>query len=249
MSAPQEPRESPWYVQAFGPWYTTVYAHRDEQSAEREVQAITRWVPWRSGERVLDLSCGNGRHVRALRKLGFAVAGMDLSPTLLQEARAREDDCYVQADQRHVPFRDACFAGVVSLFTSFGYFESDAENAAVIGEAARVLQITGTFVLDVPNPRCFPQTLVPRSSDQRNGHRIDAERRWDGRRIVKDVVITAPTGEVVGRYQESVRVYAPTELAAMAHRHGLEPRQWFGSFAGATPDEGDRLILIAEKVA
>ena len=85
---------------------------------------------------VLDLCCGPGRHSAQFAKRGFRVTGVDRSPFLLQKARqcaAAEnlDIEWIEQDMRAFR-RPEGFDLAVNLFTSFGYFDDDAENRAVL---------------------------------------------------------------------------------------------------------------------
>jgi len=51
--------------------------------------ALQRWLPRRPGIRVLDVGCGVGRWSRQLAAQGASVTGIDLSPTMIAEARRR----------------------------------------------------------------------------------------------------------------------------------------------------------------
>lgn len=51
--------------------------------------ALKRWLRVRPGMRVLDVGCGVGRWSRYLAARGAAVTGIDLSPTMIAEARRR----------------------------------------------------------------------------------------------------------------------------------------------------------------
>ncbi len=51
--------------------------------------ALRRWLKVRSGTRVLDVGCGVGRWSRLLASRGASVTGIDLSPTMIDEARRR----------------------------------------------------------------------------------------------------------------------------------------------------------------
>jgi len=53
--------------------------------------ALARWLEVAPGTRVLDVGCGVGRWSRALAHRGALVTGVDLSPTMLSEARRRAD--------------------------------------------------------------------------------------------------------------------------------------------------------------
>ncbi len=51
--------------------------------------ALQRWLRVRPGIRVLDVGCGVGRWSRLLAARGASVTGIDLSPTMIAEARRR----------------------------------------------------------------------------------------------------------------------------------------------------------------
>jgi ubiquinone/menaquinone biosynthesis C-methylase UbiE len=53
--------------------------------------ALAPWLKVGSGIRVLDVGCGVGRWSRLLAARGAAVTGVDLSPTMIAEARRRAD--------------------------------------------------------------------------------------------------------------------------------------------------------------
>jgi 2-polyprenyl-3-methyl-5-hydroxy-6-metoxy-1,4-benzoquinol methylase len=53
--------------------------------------ALERWLDVAPGTRVLDVGCGVGRWSSMLATRGARVTGMDLSPTMINEARRRAD--------------------------------------------------------------------------------------------------------------------------------------------------------------
>jgi SAM-dependent methyltransferase len=162
-----------WYEAAFRSEYLRVYRHRDDESAAREVAFLLDVTEIRSGDRVLDLACGAGRHARPLAAAGCRVASLDLSADLLREAHDRGTPGLVRADMRRVPLLSGSFAAAASLFTSFGYFPSEEEDRAVLAEVARVLAPGGRYLLDVMNRERTLTDLVPRSVDPDRGIRPD----------------------------------------------------------------------------
>jgi SAM-dependent methyltransferase len=63
-----------------------------------------------SGIAILDVGCGNGRHLAELVDAGFSATGLDLNPVMLVEARqgaSKREWNVVGADMRHIPFRRA----------------------------------------------------------------------------------------------------------------------------------------------
>src|SRR5439155_16157097 len=112
-------------------------------------------VPWGTGDHILDLACGPGRHAAELERLGGGggghVIGFDLSRAMLRRARERTRAALVRGDMRALPFRPGSFALAVNLFTSFGYFRDDAEHQVVVHQVSVVLAPGGRFVLDYLN--------------------------------------------------------------------------------------------------
>jgi ubiquinone/menaquinone biosynthesis C-methylase UbiE len=84
---------------------------------------------------VLDVACGSGRHVRALKSLGFQAIGIDFSIGMLSEARNLGKDDYVLADARELPFASNRFDSCICMGNSIGSF---AEPEAAINEMLRV---------------------------------------------------------------------------------------------------------------
>lgn len=54
-------------------------------------RALTPWLRIKPGEKVLDVGCGVGRWSRLLAHQGGEVTGVDLAPTMLEEARRRAE--------------------------------------------------------------------------------------------------------------------------------------------------------------
>jgi SAM-dependent methyltransferase len=229
-----------WWTEAFRRPYLECYAHRDDASAEREAAFVASLLSLAPGARLLDAGCGAGRHVRAFARRGGRAVGVDRSRELLAEAVAAGDARYVAADVRRLPFKDGAFAHVVSLFTSFGYFD-DAGDRAHVGELRRVLRPGGAFVVDFLNRPRVEATLVP-SSERRVGERVVREtRRIVGGRVEKDV-------EVVGgaRWTESVRLYGRDEMTSLLATSGLRVTSTHGDLAGgAWSETSERLVLAA----
>jgi len=222
----------PWWERAFGREYLEVYAHRDDASAEREVSGLLPRLRAAPGP-VLDAGCGNGRHLAQLRHAGIAACGVDLSMHLLQVADRRQD-CrghLVRGDVRQ-PCMASGLGAVLFLFTAFGYFD-DRGNAAVLERWSSCLAPGGWLLLDLPNPlamqRCFkPVTRRTLAS----GHEVVEERRLDGGRVIKDITYRGES------WSESVRIYHPEEIAAMARAAGLALVETWPGLCSAMQDEG-----------
>jgi len=238
----------PWYVAAFESSYADVYQHRSDARAVQEVAWAAGDLDLHPGALVLDLACGNGRHAAALAASGHGVVGIDLSRDLLAAAHARGDGVrYVRADMRRIPLRSGSIDATLSLFTSFGYFDDEADDRRVLHEIARVTRPGGGVLLDFLNAPQVVRDLVA-VSERQAGSKTITEKRWitpDRRRVEKSVVISSPDGGSI-RYVESVRLYGALELERAFAAAGLEVVARYGSLAGDPfDDDAPRLVLRA----
>jgi SAM-dependent methyltransferase len=220
----------PWWQEAFAADYLQVYAHRDAAAAAAEIAGL---APHLGHGPVLDACCGNGRHLAALRARGVAAVGFDWSRDLLVASGA--PGLGARADVREIPFAGG-FSTVLVLFTAFGYFAEE-DNARTLAGLARQVAPGGRLLLDLPDPARVRATLVPLSRKEVGGL-VVAERWWlDENRVLKEVRIQHPDGRVRA-YTESVRLYVPDELIALAAGAGLRVVERWASLRGATADDG-----------
>ncbi len=244
-----------WYEQAFGRDYLALYPHRDDAEARSDVAAIFRLIDPPASEPLLDLCCGAGRHLVALLEAGFTdLTGIDLSEHLLDVAQHRLGGSnsdrvrLIRADMRQIPFRSQ-FATILSLFTSFGYFNEPTEDEAVLHSVYDALRPGGTFLLDTLNRVRVIEDLEPLSERTIDSTHIRIERRIsDNRRRVEKTIRIEGEGETPKVYHESVRMYAAEELHALLERARLIDVRLHGALDGRPHDAtSPRLIAVARK--
>jgi SAM-dependent methyltransferase len=234
----------PWYKQAFGDDYLWLYSHRSEDAAESEVLSAIEHLPFQQGQEILDVACGAGRHMLAFSRNGALVTGVDLSETLLANARERlrvagMQAMLVRADMRCLPFSER-FDGVTMWFTSFGYFRTMADDLKALKSIASVLKKDGWWWIDIPNPAHLARNLVPvteREIDGPNGlARVTERRRIANGRVIKNIEIEDSLGK--RSFVERVRLYSPEKFGALAKRAGLTAHGILGDYDGSplTPD-------------
>ena len=149
-----------------------------------------------SGDRVLDLACGTGLNLPHLRQLVVErgrVAGVDLSPRMLDVARRLvgrsgwENVEVRQADAAQLPFADKTFDKVLCSFA----MNIIPDTMRAIREVGRVLVPTGRFVsLEVRSilhflPHLWRVCAVDMSPDTLGGLRevfdeVQVSRAWLG---------------------------------------------------------------------
>jgi SAM-dependent methyltransferase len=235
-----------WFEQWFGEEYHALYPHRDDEDARRAVALIRSVVTWESGDWILDLACGPGRHAAELARWAGHVVGFDLSRAMLRRARERSGAALVRGDMRALPFRAGSFTLAVNLFTSFGYFLNEEENCRVVSQVAGALAPGGHFVLDYLNAEHVRRTL--KVVEQAKGRDVLVRRRIDSanRFVIKEIELR----DEGRRFEERVRLYGADELVALLGDAGLRVVARFGDYdgGGAGPD-APRVILVAARTA
>lgn len=104
--------------------------------------AFADYVRAAGGGLVADLGCGQGRIGRHLAGLGLHVTGIDLSPALIEIARATYPGLRFQTGSMHaLPLSDATLAGIVTWYSVIHAAPGDVP--AYFTEFARVLQPGG----------------------------------------------------------------------------------------------------------
>ncbi len=248
LGSAQSTGEGEWFREAFDRLYPLIYRHRDDASASREVEGLLDVLELRGDERVLDAACGNGRHLVAILGRGLDGFGFDLSPVLIARAGRRTELAgrVVRADIRRVPFRPA-FDLVVNLFTSFGYFASEAENLDALRQLAGCLRPGGRLVIDHVNRRHLERNLTPEDTRQIDGLVLRNRRRIENDRIVKRTTVTHRDG-TTDELVESVRLYEPEAFAALFEAAGLDVDRMMGGYDGEPlAEDRPRLIVIGSR--
>jgi SAM-dependent methyltransferase len=243
---------SDWWQTWFGPGYLALY---DEYLAERtpiEIDQLEVLLGLRPPMRVLDLPCGQGRHAIELARRGYTVTAVDLSPYMLEiaEERAREAGVgirFARGDMRQ-PLEGRRFDLVLNLFTSFGYFDVEADDRKVVLAAARMLDPAGRFVLEVINGERLMANFAEREWFT-VGQAAVVERRSLDRRsrtMIVERSVTANGNEEVSVHR--IRLYAASQLRELLATTGFQQVELYGDWDGSPVSPGSqRVLAVATK--
>jgi SAM-dependent methyltransferase len=203
--------------------------------------------------RVLDLCCGPGRHSIPLARRGIAVTGVDRSSFLLKKARARAESEnlkieWIQEDMRTF-VRPGQFDLAISLFTSFGYFEKEEENFAVLRNIHSSLVPGGWFIADVLGKEILARRFAPSAVQEYPDGTTMIERR----EIIADWSRTRATWILIQnnqatRWVVNTALYSGQELASLLRNAGFKDVRLYGTWKGGAYDlNAERLIAVAAK--
>jgi SAM-dependent methyltransferase len=114
-------------------WFKGRAGRRAEAEERAMLERLLEWIGHPAS--ALEVGCGTGRFTRWLAGGGIRIVGLDRSPAMLAEARARAPAIpFVLGDAHALPFATAAFDVAIFVTT----LEFLADPVAALGEAARV---------------------------------------------------------------------------------------------------------------
>lgn len=223
---------SEWYKEWFNRDYLELYSNRNAEEAESQVEFIIKRLELTGDELVLDLACGSGRHAIPLAKRGFHVVGVDGSKELIELALEALRPfpalslSFQIGDMKEMDYNHA-FDVVISMFTSFGYFETDRDNFTVFEAVRKCLKQEGQFFFDFLNPEYLRSHLIEKEEKQVKGKTVKIERKIENDRAYKTIHFPHHT------YTESIALYSEAALKKALRENRLEPIQQWGNYDGS----------------
>ena len=250
-----------WYESWFNEQYLALYPHRSREEANRQVKFLLDGPLADEAQQrlqLLDIACGNGRHLVEFIKNGFDAVGIDLSAALLRAAKTLleteldsidSSTIIQQADMRSLPFADSTFDVLTNFFTSFGYFESDDEQLNALIEWRRVGKKSCKLVMDYLN-RDFVIDTLRADDEKETQHWVFKQHRSitaDGLRVEKRINILNKKTNESSVHIESVRMFSKIELESLLKHAGFSPQAAYAGFTAKSFDkDSPRLLLISE---
>ncbi len=241
-----------WFEEWFdSPLYEKLYANRDEAEAKQLVELLVNELELNKCSKILDLGCGRGRHSINLNKKGYRVKGIDLSDQAIQTAREKVEEMGLEGisfevrDMRN-PL-DETFDAIVNLFTTFGYFESDAENASVFDSVVSMLAPGGIFVLDYLNAQKVKKSYSPSDSGEFQGIKYNIQRFIRDEAIYKKIEFAGERVNGERIYSERVKLYHLDWFQEEMEKRDLHIDHIYGDYEGHVfdPETSSRLLIIS----
>jgi SAM-dependent methyltransferase len=168
---------------------------------------------------VLDLCCGPGRHTGALAKRGVAVTAVD---------RTRF---------------------IINLFTSFGYFEDQADDFRVLELVRENLRPSGVFVLEMVSKERLAREFQATTSRELPNGDVLFERHEivdDWTRVRNRWTLTR-AGDT-RTFEFTHRIYSGQEMKDLLTKAGLAGARVYGDLDGNSYGfDAQRLITVARR--
>ena len=189
----------------------------DENITALEVDRFSELLAVDKNASMLDLCCGQGRHVIEFARRGYTnLHGLDRSRYLINRAKSecRKEGLGVsfkEGDARKLPYRSNYFDVVMVLGNSFGYFESSQDDLLVLKEIRRILKPGGKLLIDITDGEYIRSAYEPRSWEWIDKNYFVCRERslsTDNERLISREVITHVKKGVIADQFYAERLYS-----------------------------------------
>jgi SAM-dependent methyltransferase len=239
------PNSENWFASWFDtPYYHILYKDRDNGEAQLFMDTIVHYLNLPEDAKILDLACGKGRHSLYLNQLGFEVTGADLSENSICEAsKFSNEKLHFMVHDMRDPFEQK-FDAVLNLFTSFGYFENDADNLRTLKAIRESLTEYGFGVIDFMNVYQVVPNLVPQEVKTVDGIDFHIRRFFLAGHIYKEIDFE-DKGHAF-HFTEKVKALTLENFETLMEEAGIYLLDIFGDYKLKKfhKKESERLIMI-----
>ena len=222
----------------------------------KEVDMLIKAVDLQTDHRVLDLCCGQGRHVIELQKRGYEnVSGLDRSRYLIRVAKKRAQQLnlsvrFSEGDARKIKMPEDSLDCVVLFGNSFGYFESHEDDISVLNSILRVLKSQGSIVLDIVNGEWMKNNFQRRSWEWIDQNQFVCRERSlsnDHSRIIsREVIVHAEKGVIADQFYAE-RLYTYNGIKKILENLSFQDVKLHGNLVAQSPRDQD-LGMMANRM-
>jgi ubiquinone/menaquinone biosynthesis C-methylase UbiE len=128
-------------------YYDNIYHWKDYQKEVRKIRKLVREHKKSSGNSLLDVACGTGKHLSYLRK-DFDCVGLDISEDMLRVARRNAPGIELQKGDMAEFDLGRQFDVVLCLFSSIGHLETNGALKRAISNFAKHTKKGGVTIVE-----------------------------------------------------------------------------------------------------
>jgi len=225
------------------------------ENSRKDVENIVSLTGASPEDSILDVGCGNGRHLIHFAEMGFVTTGIDYSRSYIKKAEKRcsgekinHKPELVNSDFRDMDFSGE-FDGAVSLFQSIGYFENPSDDLKVFRNIYNALKPGGWFLVECDGKEVVASGFEERTWFERDGRIILLEYAVEGAwSTLRQRWMFRDTDKSWHETEISYRIYSAMELAQTLEQAGFGRIELYGSLDGSLYDQNAKsLVALAIK--
>lgn len=247
-----------WWRKLFNALYVKTDGDvvENAENTRREVDFIMRAAAVTQASSILDLCCGQGRHVLELARRGYKnVMGVDRSRYLIRLAKKRAQTeglsaVFKEGDARNPRLPEMSVDCVAIMGNSFGYFSNKQDDEKVLTAVGKILRPTGQLVLDITDGAHMHEHYDKRSWEWIDEHHFVCRERSissDGERLISREVIVHDEMGVIADQFYAERLYTRESITKLLEKVGFRNVRHHGNVE-ALSDRDQDLGMMARRI-
>jgi D-alanine-D-alanine ligase len=249
---------SEWWRKLFNALYVKTDGDvvENSENTRREVDFLLAAAAVQPHSAILDLCCGQGRHVLELARRGFKnVMGVDRSRYLIRLARKRAQAealgvVFKEGDARNPRLPESSFDCVAIMGNSFGYFSNKQDDEKVLATVGKMLRPSGQIVLDITDGAYMAEHFERRSWEWIDEHHFVCRERSisaDRERLIsREVIVNDEQGVIADQFYAE-RLYTRDGITRLLEKTGFRDVRHHGS-AESVSDRDQDLGMMARRI-
>lgn len=249
---------SEWWRKLFNALYVKTDGDvvENSENTRREVDFLIAAAAVQPHSAILDLCCGQGRHVLELARRGFKnVMGVDRSRYLIRLARKRAQTealsvVFKEGDARNPRLPESSFDCVAIMGNSFGYFSNKQDDEKVLATVGKMLRPSGQIVLDITDGAYMAEHFERRSWEWIDEHHFVCRERSisaDRERLIsREVIVNDEQGVIADQFYAE-RLYTRDGITRLLEKIGFRNVRHHGS-AESVSDRDQDLGMMARRI-
>lgn len=192
---------------------------------EKEIKIIEKYI--KNKKTILDIPCGYGRISNILAANGYNVTGVDINKFFINiainEMKAKNLKAIYIIDDLIKYNTKNKYDVVLNIFTSIGYYESEAKNIQSINHLCKLVKIGGYLIIETINPICllknFKNKIIKKSE---NGTETIFKNSFDFKTStnITNIIEKYPDNKIK-KLHNCIRLFFPHELINICLNNNL----------------------------
>lgn len=225
-----------------------------------DLKFYKKWLPKNKNARILELCCGTGRLTLPIAKEGYNITGVDITYTMLEEAKTKALEAgleieFIQADIRTLDLSEK-YDLIFIPFNSIHHLYQNEDLFQAFNAVKNHLKEDGLFLLDCYNPNI--QYITEGEKEQKTIAEFTTK---DGRNVLIKQKMQYENKTQINRIEwhyyinnefDSIqnldmRMYYPQELNSYLEQNGFTIIHKFGSFGEESfNDDSEKQIFVCQ---
>jgi SAM-dependent methyltransferase len=226
-----------------------------------DLQFYKKWLPKNKDAKILELCCGTGRLTLPIAKDGYNICGVDYTPSMLEQAKAKVSEAglgidFIEADIRTLNLQEK-FDLIFIPFNSIHHLYKNEDLFKTLRCVKHHLKEEGLFLLDCFNPN------IQLIADDKKELKVIAEYTTnDGRNVLIKQTMCYETATQINRIEWhyfingefhsiqnlDMRMFFPQELDSYLEWTGFKIIHKFGGFEEeAFNDNSEKQIYVLQR--